>query len=59
MTRTSDKRPPRAASPGIGRTTDKPGQASPNGETIGRFVGNLARLEGRAGQGRKDKEGSR
>jgi hypothetical protein len=58
MTRSNDKKPPPAVSPGAGRAPDrKPGRGAVTTETFGRFVGNLARLEG--GGDRKGKEGKR
>jgi hypothetical protein len=58
MTRSNDKKPPPSGSPGTGRAPDrKPGRSVVNSETFGRFVGNLARLEG--GGDQKGKEGKR
>jgi len=58
MTRSNDKKPPPSASSGAGRAPDrKPGRNAASTEIFGRFVGNLARLEG--GGDQKGKEGKR
>jgi hypothetical protein len=50
MSRPSDKTPPPRAASGPGRSpSGKPKQGERGSETFGRFLGTLARLEGRAG----------
>ena len=44
---------------GAGRGQGKPARPSPGAEAFGRFVRNLARLEGKPGASRKDKEARR
>ncbi|SEF68930.1 hypothetical protein [Bosea lathyri] len=60
MKRSGEKKPQPSASSGPGRAPPaKPGRSGANAETIGRFVQNLARLEGGAGEGRKARETTR
>jgi hypothetical protein len=47
------------SSNGAGRGQAKPARPAPGAEAFGRFVRNLARLEGKPGASRKDKEGHR
>jgi hypothetical protein len=50
MSRPTDKTPPPQAASGPGRSPPaKPGCGERGSETFGRFLGTLARLEGRAG----------
>jgi hypothetical protein len=56
MRRASDMKP---SSTGAGRGQAKPARPAQGAEAFGRFVRNLARLEGRPGAARKDKEGGR
>ena len=51
MTRSSEKKPSPPRSSGAGRAQpQKPGRGAANAETFGRFVRNLAKLEGGAGR---------
>ena len=51
MTRSGEKKPSPPPSSGSGRTQpQKPARGPANAETFGRFVRNLARLEGSAGR---------
>lgn len=53
MTRSGDKRAPAGKGPHTSKPTPKPGTGATPAATFGRFLGTLARLEGRDGN-RKD-----
>jgi hypothetical protein len=59
MRRVSDAKPPPSTSSGVGRGSTNPPRTSAGAEIFGRFVHNLARLEGKPGSARSDKEGRR
>lgn len=57
MTRASEKKPPPPSS-GAGRSQpQKPARGPANTETFGRFVRNLARLEGSSGKAGAERRG--
>lgn len=54
MRRASDAKPSSSASIGAGRGQTKPARPAPGAEAFGRFVRNLARLEGKPDPFRKE-----
>lgn len=50
MTRSGDKRAPAGKGPQPSKPTPKPGSGVSSAATFGRFLGTLARLEGRNGK---------
>jgi hypothetical protein len=51
MMRSGDKRAPAGKGPHASKPTPKPGTGATPAATFGRFLGTLARLEGRNGKG--------
>lgn len=56
MTRSGDKRASAGKGPQAAKPTPRPGSGASPAATFGRFLGTLARLEGRSG---KSREGGR